>query len=162
MIQSGKAHGAQPEDIYGCLYFFLSTHLRTLARRIRKLPFSFKLFSVEACALSKHIEENVFTGMGIASNTRFDRIEVSNILDVNYVGTRQVLTAWSPFLRQNKHAVIVGYFMNWFMVQKDGRVQGAGKSAMEQATKQLLERKGVDNVKATFAQFSPDISSLGA
>ncbi|RXW14219.1 hypothetical protein EST38_g11634 [Candolleomyces aberdarensis] len=162
VIQSGKTHGAQVEDIYGCLYFFLSTHLRTLARRIRKFHISFKLFSVEACALSKHIEENVFTGMGIASNTRFDRVEVSNILDVSYVGTRQVLTAWSPFLRQNKHAAIVGYYMNWFMVQKDGRVQGAGKSAMEQATKQLLERNGVDNLKATFSQISPDIRNLAS
>lgn len=141
MIQSGKAHGAQAEDIYGCLYFFLSTHLRTLAQRIRKFRITFKLFSVEACALSKDIEENIFADMGVASNARFDRVEVSNILDFNYVGMRNVLTAWSPLLVQGKHAAIVGYFMNWVMVQKDGRVEGAGKSGMGQAFEQLVKRR---------------------
>ncbi|KAJ2924336.1 hypothetical protein H1R20_g12763, partial [Candolleomyces eurysporus] len=162
VVQSGKAHGAQAEDIYGCLYFFLSTNLRTLTQRIRKFPISFKLFSVEACALSKEIKKNTFDKMGISSNTTFDRVEVSNILDVNYVGIRNVLTAWSPLLGQDKHAAIVGYFMNWVMVQKDGRVQGSGESGMKQATKKLLERKGADGLKATIAQSSSDIRNIGA
>ncbi|RXW19088.1 hypothetical protein EST38_g6766 [Candolleomyces aberdarensis] len=143
VIESGKAHGAQAEDIYGCLYFFLSTQLRTMAQRIRKLPISFKLFSTEACALAKGIGGDTFTDMGITSNTRFDRIEVSNILDFNYVGTRGVLTAWSPFLGQGKHAAIVGYYMNWFMIQKDGRAQGASRSMMNQLTKQIAARSGI-------------------
>ncbi|RXW13619.1 hypothetical protein EST38_g12235 [Candolleomyces aberdarensis] len=162
VIQSGKAHGAQAEDIYGCLYFFVLTHLRTLAQRIRKLPISFKLFSVEACALSKEIKKDTFTEMGITSNTTFDRIEVSNILDVNYVGVRGVLTAWSPLLGQDKHAAIVGYFMNWVMVQKDGRVQGSGESGMKQATRKLVERKGADSLKAAFAQSSFDIRNVAS
>jgi hypothetical protein len=157
VLQSGKAHGAQAEDIYGCLYFFLSSHLRTLAQRIRKLPISFKLFSVEACALSKGIEENMFTKMDITSNTRFDRIEVSNILDISYVGTRQVLTSWSSFLGQNKHAAIVGYYMNWSKVQKDGRVEGAGKSVFQEVMERMVKRwKGADTLEATFSTFDVD------
>ncbi|RXW25332.1 hypothetical protein EST38_g534 [Candolleomyces aberdarensis] len=148
VIENGKAHGTQAEDIYGCLYFFLSTQLRMLAQRIRKLPISFKLFSTEACALAKGISGDIFTEMGITSNTRFDRVEVSNILDFNYVGTRGVLTAWSPLLSQGKHAAIVGYYMNWFMVQKDGRAQGASESITTELTKQMVERSGMLNSRS--------------
>ncbi|KAJ2915807.1 hypothetical protein MD484_g4592, partial [Candolleomyces efflorescens] len=155
VVRIGKTHGAQAEDIYGCLYFFLSSQLRSLAQRIRKLPISFKLFSAEACALSKDIKENKFTGMGITSNTRFDRIEVSNILDISYVGTRRVLTSWSSFLSQNKHAAIVGYYMNWSMVQKDARVEGATRAAFTEVMERMIEReKGVDALKATFSKLT--------
>ena len=143
VIERGKAHGTQAEDIYGCLYFFLSTQLRMLAQRMRKFPISFKLFSTEACALAKAIGEDIFTDMGITSSTRFDRVEVSNILDFNYVGTRGVLTAWSPLLGQGKHAAIVGYYMNWIMVQQDGRAQNASESTTKQLTKQMIERSGM-------------------
>ncbi|KAJ2921112.1 hypothetical protein H1R20_g15980, partial [Candolleomyces eurysporus] len=78
VIESGKAHGTQAEDIYGCLYFFLSTQL-----------------------------------------------------------------PWSPLLGQGKHAAIVGYYMNWFMVQKDGRAQGASGSITKELTKQMVERSGM-------------------
>jgi len=48
----------------------------------------------------------------LPASIRFDRIEVSNILDANYVGMRGVLTHWAPFLAESNTAAIVGYFMN--------------------------------------------------
>jgi hypothetical protein len=52
---------------------------------------------------------------------RFDRIEVSDILDANYVGINDVLLNWSPSMAESNTSVVVGYFMNWFAIQEDGR-----------------------------------------
>ncbi|KAF8963740.1 hypothetical protein BDZ97DRAFT_1758356 [Flammula alnicola] len=51
VVSAGKAHGAQSEDIYGCLYFFLSYQLRVFARHLRefKLPFTLTIRQPSAC-----------------------------------------------------------------------------------------------------------------
>ncbi|KAF8626500.1 hypothetical protein AX17_006553 [Amanita inopinata Kibby_2008] len=122
VIRCGNAHGATSEDIYGCLYFFLADQLRTFARRLRQFRISFTVTGFEACALSKLIQKNELSEfLNLPSSIRFDRIEVSNIFDRNYVGLRSVLTHWAPLLRRNSTAAIVGYFMNWAM-QREGRV----------------------------------------
>lgn len=59
--------------------------------------------------------------------TEFHRIHVSNIVDANYVGLREVVTHWSPFLAETRSSVLIGYFMNWVALQGDGRVQGLDK-----------------------------------
>lgn len=66
------------------------------------------------------IRGNLLSGYGILPSSRFDRIEVSNILDVNYVGIRGVLTNWGPLLQESPAATIVGYFMNWTVLEEDG------------------------------------------
>lgn len=35
MISTDEAHGAQYEDLYGCLYFYLSDQFRTFAKDFR-------------------------------------------------------------------------------------------------------------------------------
>ncbi|KAJ2915828.1 hypothetical protein MD484_g4584, partial [Candolleomyces efflorescens] len=121
VIAAGKAHGAQPEDIYGCLYFYLSDQLRMFVSRIRTLPISFKLFPAEALHLANCIKSGVLTEIGLGPAMRFDRIQVSNIIDSQYIGIKAVLASWGPLLSDNCSATIVGYFLNWFISEKDGR-----------------------------------------
>lgn len=120
MIKAGKAHGALPEDIYGCLYFFLSDELRSFHRRLRQFHISFNLYDLDASELSRVIRNGSLTEDNVPASIRFDRIEVSNILDAHYVGLRDVLVHWAPLLTKSTTATILGYFMNWTGLQKDG------------------------------------------
>ncbi|OJA20467.1 hypothetical protein AZE42_04908 [Rhizopogon vesiculosus] len=126
ILEAGRAHGAQPEDIYGCLYFFLSDQLRTFARRLREFRISFRVVTAEASHLSSIIRKDVLSPFGIPASVRFDRIDVSNILDVNYAGIGNVLTHWGPLLKASPTAALVGYFMNWMFFQPDFDAQFAG------------------------------------
>lgn len=139
-VEVGKAHGAQPEDIYGCLYFFLSDQLRMFSRRLRKFKISFKVFPLESCHLSESIRLNELVEYGIPASIGFDRIVVSNILDANYVGLRDVLTNWAPLLARNSTAAIVGYFMNWVAQQEDGRVEGASRLTLKNLIDRMIDR----------------------
>jgi hypothetical protein len=86
------------------------------------------------------IQDGQLSAMGLNQRSRFDRIDVSNILDPNYVGLKATLADWAPILSRQKHAALVGYFMNWFLVQKDGRVTGAGMQTMSTVMKKIAER----------------------
>lgn len=133
IIKAGKAHGAQPEDIYGCLYFFLSDELRSFFRRLRQFHIAFHLTDRHASDLSHDIRDGLLLKQGIPPSIRFDRIEVSNILDDNYIGVRDVLTNWAPLLSESKSAAIVGYFMNWTGLQKDGNATNLQDSKIVKA-----------------------------
>jgi len=139
VIQSGKSHGAHVEDIYGCLYFFLSEQLLICAQRIRKIKMSFSLFASDARLLPKGIREGLISRCGIPSSIRFDRIEVSNILDANYVGINNVLLNWSPLMAES-NTVIVGYFMNWFTIQENARAQNASPTIARSILRQVIEK----------------------
>jgi hypothetical protein len=91
------------------------------ARRLRTFSISFKLYSTEACGLAEGIKSGRLTEVGLAPTMRFDRIVVSNILDAQYVGMEAVLSTWGPLLSNNRFATIVGYFLNWFVSEKEGR-----------------------------------------
>ncbi|KAG2123462.1 hypothetical protein DEU56DRAFT_48468 [Suillus clintonianus] len=140
VLDAGTANGAQPEDIYGCLYFFLSHQLRTFARHLRKFRISFRVVTTDASNLSRLIREDDFSSFGIPSSVRFDRIDVSNILDVNYLGIRDVLTHWGPLLKKSRTAAIVGYFMNWAIVQPNGRAFAAGRIESPKIFRALVEK----------------------
>jgi hypothetical protein len=146
IIETGKAHGAHSEDIYGCLYFFLSKQLRTLAHRLRKFSSSFTVLNFDARLLPQLIRDNVGGGLNLPSSIRFDRIEVSNILDFNYVGIHDVLTLWAPFLQESRKAAIIGYFMNWAVSGKSklpGRACMAGKGVVEGLLSKVMAREEV-------------------
>jgi len=140
VIQTGKAHGAQVEDIYGCLYFFLSEQLQLCAQRICKIKMSFSLFASDARLLPKVIREGVISAGGIPSSIRFDRIEVSNIFDANYVGINDVLLNWSPLMAETNTSVVVGYFMNWFAIQEDSRAQNTNKNVTLSIMRRVIEK----------------------
>ena len=78
------------------------------AQRFRKFKMSFSLFASDAQHLQKGIQEGLISGYGVPCSVRFDRIEVSNILDANYVRIKDVLLNWSPLLAQSTIAIIIG------------------------------------------------------
>lgn len=99
--------------MYGCLYFHVTDQLRQFIDRLCSLNIEFKVFKMDAVALSKSIERNSLASFGVPSTTRFDRIEVSNTLDTEYIGVVGVVDAWGKFLKRRRDATLVGYFMNW-------------------------------------------------
>ncbi|EKM78526.1 hypothetical protein AGABI1DRAFT_101197 [Agaricus bisporus var. burnettii JB137-S8] len=159
VIKAGKTHGALPEDIYGCLYFFLSDELRSFHRRIRQFHISFNLYNLDASELSRVIRNGSLAQDNLPASIRFDRIEVSNILDAHYVGLRDVLAHWAPLLTRSTTATIIGYFMNWTGLQKDGDATTAESHWMATSLnsinalydnsrpfKNYLKSQGLDNI----------------
>ena len=138
VFDAGKAHGAQPEDIYGCLYFFLTDQLRAFSRHIHQHHISFHVFGFEACVLAQGIAQGEFAEYGVPSTTRFDRIDVSNIMDPNYAGIRGVINAWGPLLAKGKNSALTGYFMNWVAFGGKGRVVDAGPSVLRNTMNSLM------------------------
>jgi hypothetical protein len=117
-------------------------------RRLHNFKIDFKVFPFEACLLSESIRQNDLIGYGIPASIGFDRIAVSNILDANYVGLRDVLTHWAPLLAESNTAVILGYFMNWVARQEDGRAVGASSLAYQNLTKRMINKIRVTVRKA--------------
>jgi hypothetical protein len=122
VVAVGKAHGATREDLYGSLYFYLTEQLQSFSDRIKKFRVSFRVFDRDARELAKDIHSGATAPYGVARSTCFDRIDVSNIIDPEYIGIRDVLVDWAPFLNKaNQHATILGYSMNWVPKQLDAR-----------------------------------------
>lgn len=114
VIAAGKAHGASREDLYGCLYFYLSEQFHSFADRLKRFHITFHVFDRDARALSRDIRSGALGSHGLPKHTHFDRIDVSNIIDPEYVGIANVLADWSPYLNKtNRHATLLGYSMNW-------------------------------------------------
>ncbi|PPQ79343.1 hypothetical protein CVT26_007458 [Gymnopilus dilepis] len=145
VIEAGRTCGAQVEDIYGCLYFYLSAQLQQFTRRLRTFNLSFTMTSFDARAVPAGIHKGVFAKYNLPPSVRFDRIEVSNILDANYVGLDGVLTNWGPLLAEGRDAAVVGYFMNWMTQQQDGRGSRAGEAVMSRLISAYL-KKDMDGV----------------
>ncbi|KAF9543453.1 hypothetical protein CPC08DRAFT_823704 [Agrocybe pediades] len=114
VIAAGRRHGAQDSDLYGCLYFYMSEQLRSFADRIKKFRISFKMFNMDARELAHNLSSGMYAKEGKPKGFSFDRVEVSNIIDKEYVGIPRVLSDWTPLLKKNNtHATIIGYSMNW-------------------------------------------------
>ncbi|KAH6906714.1 hypothetical protein BKA70DRAFT_1286691 [Coprinopsis sp. MPI-PUGE-AT-0042] len=138
VVQAGKKHGTTSEDLYGCLYFFLTDELQKFARRLQKFSISFLVTALDARVLPEVIREDVYSAHGLPSTVLFDRIAVSNIIDDGYVGLRAVLSTWEPLLARKPKATIVGYFMNWEQEQKDATTSGIGQAAARAIMMKLL------------------------
>jgi len=101
---------------------------------------SFSLFTSDARLLPKDIRDSLIPGCGVPPSIRFDRIEVSNILDTNYVGINDVLLNWSPLMAESHASVLVGYFMNWFTIQEDGRAQYASENIAPSILRRVMDK----------------------
>ncbi|KAF8891944.1 hypothetical protein CPB84DRAFT_1368633 [Gymnopilus junonius] len=151
VVAAGKAHGAQPADIYGCLYFYLSEQFRIFADRLRKFKISFKIYTVDARQLAKNLGDGIYESQGLTKDTVFDRIDVSNIIDTEYVGIPNVLADWAPFLnKNNKCAAILGYSMNWVPKQYNSE---PGNAARVSITPKLINMGRIGVGK----NFHPDL-----
>ncbi|KAF6752073.1 hypothetical protein DFP72DRAFT_850254 [Ephemerocybe angulata] len=77
VVSKGKAWGANPEDLYGCLYFFLTQELREFHRRLQRFHIAFKITCMDASGLSQlllNTQLDVFAKYDLPASTRFDRI----------------------------------------------------------------------------------------
>ena len=136
VVAAGKVHGAQREDLYGCLYFYLSKELRSFSDRLKTFQVSIRIFDRDASQLVEDVRSGTLEQYGLPNTTQFDRIEVSNILDTEYVGIPDVLADWAPFLsRTNRHATLLGYSMNWVPKQPDAQ---PGPTDFEILTQKLV------------------------
>ncbi|GJE88932.1 zf-MYND and DUF4470 domain-containing protein [Phanerochaete sordida] len=106
VVASGVAHGCTPEDLYGGLYFHVVGALEALGERLRTLRVAFTVANQDAGALASALAPG-------AAALRFDRIDVSNLGDADYLGVPRVLDAWAPFLKRERGAALLGHFVNW-------------------------------------------------
>jgi hypothetical protein len=111
VFASGKRHGVDRNDVYGCLFFHVRDELREFGRRVRDFNIDFHLTQLPASGLSRGIRMGVFPPFHLGC---FDRVETSNMVDSFGVAT--VLSDWAPLMnRQNEYATLLMYFMNWSM-----------------------------------------------
>ncbi|KZV88308.1 hypothetical protein EXIGLDRAFT_619572 [Exidia glandulosa HHB12029] len=135
VIESGKRCGATEEDIMGCLFFHVRAQLLEFAERLKRFNISIHVSAEDARRMAARMKAKapeVFQG--------FDRIEVSNIVDVEYVGVASVLQDWGPLLnKDNEHAALVGTFMNWFVSQPTAKAESAGPTVITRLMKEIFD-----------------------
>ncbi|KAI0005245.1 hypothetical protein F4779DRAFT_633541 [Xylariaceae sp. FL0662B] len=96
--------GPARNDVYGKLYHFLKHLFADFHCRLRSTQITFKILHVDARLLPKSLAEE-----------HFDRIDVSNICDMGYLGTETTLKTFSPLLQipsVNPHATLITLFLN--------------------------------------------------
>jgi len=151
VLKSGQAHGAQPEDIYGCLYFFLSDQLQTFTKRIRELDVTFYMFNTAAHTLAQEISDGQYSRHGLTPSIRFDRIDLAHTLaDAGFM--RDALKLWTPLLAGGDTAAIIGVFPDWTNVQQDGSVAGADDTVVAPIVEKLIKLGRVTTFVCSFYQ----------
>jgi hypothetical protein len=111
VVRAGQARGAQTEDLYGCLYLYLSDQLRTFAERLKHFRITFHLLDAPSTAISGDIRAGALEQLGLPKTISFDRIDISSEIDTDAF---DVLADWAPLLSStNSHATIVGHFLAW-------------------------------------------------
>jgi hypothetical protein len=140
VIEAGKRHGTQRADLYGCLYFYLTEQLRELLSRISRFKIAFKMLDQNALNLAPLISSGALSRINIPAGQRFDRVDVSNIMDKQYAGIQRTLVSWSPLIKDTSHAKLVGYFMNWGS-DNDFAARPGGKELEAIVTKMMAEGK---------------------
>lgn len=118
-MDSGRAHSIPNCDIYGALYHHVSDALRKFSARLHRFKISFLVIDEGLDFVSEAILAGKIPKEILSPDTKFDRIEVSNLMDSNHLGVQDVLESWAPLLSRTIYAAIIGSFMNW-VVQQDG------------------------------------------
>ncbi|KAJ7114112.1 hypothetical protein C8R44DRAFT_231191 [Mycena epipterygia] len=119
VFDAGTRYGATRADSYGCLFFYLKEQFQKFAARARDFRLDITLSQADALELSPKLHGG--SVQNFHDNTRFDRIETSNLAD--YFGASRVISDWAPLLNiGNPHAVLLMNFMNWPMKQPHSRV----------------------------------------
>jgi hypothetical protein len=115
------ARGAKEEDLFGCLYFYLSEQLSKFKEQLGKLNVTLYLSNTDSQCLSSGIRSGGPLTNGIGSllypaglPTTFDRIAVSNFVEKKSLGYDHVLSNWGPLLNtSNPSATILSYSKHW-------------------------------------------------
>jgi hypothetical protein len=116
VIETGRAHGAQRADVYGCLYFYLADELQTFADRLCSFHINFRVFSDEHRVLSKNLREGTLSPFGFPAGIKFDRIQVGDLSELagEQMKISDILADWSPLLKENKHATLLCQILTWY------------------------------------------------
>lgn len=110
VLESGKRHNIDPADIYGCLFVHVRDQLAHFARRVERSRIEIHVTGIDMQDLAATIQRGDYAPKFTAGC--FDRVETSNVAD--YIGLKSILSSWGPLLRrENKHAAIFAYSMNW-------------------------------------------------
>lgn len=165
VISFGKSQGLTSEDVFGCLYFYLSDQLRKFKERLATLKITFHLIDMDCRELASLIRSSS-PQSGVPSAERsigfphkFDRIDVSNTVDDEYVGFKQTLSDWGTLLNtQNTHSILLTYSMNWMWKEPKARPENNDK-AIKQITKQLAQEKRFDHIPPNqmLSMWSPSV-----
>ncbi|KAJ3813019.1 hypothetical protein F5876DRAFT_87335 [Lentinula aff. lateritia] len=148
VLKTGQAYGLDHADIYGCLFFHVKAQFMEFARRVEKFHIDIHVSQLDAHVASGLLQKGELSPDLFGINPAFDRIETSNLAD--YVGIPSVLQDWVAVLnRENEHAVVLVYLMNWVMKQP-----GASFKSGMMGEKMGLNLKGFTNVKALLEKTS--------
>ena len=97
--------------MYGHLYIYLYEQMTTFCQRCRSQPVKFVLTSTDVRAVCELIPES-----------RFDRIDVSNIMDAGYLDVEMTLASIKSVLNlTNTHSTVVSLFMNAIGIVEERR-----------------------------------------
>lgn len=138
VIKSGLAHGATRQDLFGCLYFHVSDTLREFTDRLSRFNIKFKMFCDETTKLSHALRSDALRSLGLPATVRFDRIEVSNIMDRQYLGISRTMDAWGRFLKADD-ATLIGYFMDWVRHQPGGVPDASQYESLEERLRDVID-----------------------
>ena len=155
VIDSGKRHGATEEDLFGCLFFHIRDELKDFATRLRKFNVNIRMSAMDACDLVTELGET----LNGQEPLYLDRIEVSNITDIEYVGLRRVLSDWAPLLNPaNPHSTLVGLFLNWHAVEPGAQAESAGKPEIARLIMNAVNKTHPNATPATLRKLLSPIS----
>ena len=147
VIAAGRRYGVPPGDLYGSLYFYLRDQLCSFSERLRTFKISFHVFDLDASELARRIKRDDLHGQGIPNTIRFDRIDVSNIIDYEYLGIPKVLSDWGPLIAKTQHATLIAYFMNWVTRQRGGNINTVSVHVLDDILGRMTEDKRVSELK---------------
>jgi hypothetical protein len=116
----------------------LQEQLRAFAERLSRFKVSFHVFCTDARKLAQGFRDGSLGDIAPPS-LAFDRIEVSNIFDTEYVGIPRVLADWTPLLKHSDDAAIIGSFMNWAPKQPGSSAKNSSQRVISRITKQMIE-----------------------
>ncbi|KAI0084571.1 hypothetical protein BDY19DRAFT_530222 [Irpex rosettiformis] len=126
VIEAGKNNGCSPDDISGCLFFFVKQAFMDFAKRVQRFQLDIHITSTNAITLPKLIEQRR-GHLQHFSLAGFDRIETSNVMDY-IMDIHELIGTWAPMLnRGNKHATLLLSTMNWLAWREDAQAQFLGK-----------------------------------
>lgn len=161
VMEAGKRHGVPYGDLYGSLYFYLTEQLREFADRLSRFHIKITVLRKDARNLAKDIKDGHLAPT-ISPSITFDRIEVSNTLDHEYIGIPRLLADWSAHLNKSDDAAIVGSFMNWAMRQPGGAATSCNKAEIKRLTEKMIEAGRVRSFYDPFDLFMTAITAAFA
>ena len=104
-VLSTNKYDVPENDLYGRLYFYIADRINTLISLMKTNRLKFHIYQQDAIDLLKQFKNK---------NMQFDRIDVSNISDENYVGLDACLKLSKPLLKvTNPCSKLITTFMNW-------------------------------------------------